>query len=51
VQRLRSVKHISASFDWIMRATHDTGREAELWLGGYLSGPPRHRRPHDGCRT
>ncbi|MDQ1425326.1 MAG: hypothetical protein QOD72_2824, partial [Acidimicrobiaceae bacterium] len=34
------VKHISPSFDWIMRATHDTGREAELWLGGYLRDLP-----------
>ena len=34
--RTAIVKHISPSVDWIMRATHDTGREAELWEAGHL---------------
>jgi hypothetical protein len=34
------VKHISRSWDWIMRATRDTGREAEMWLDGTLQDLP-----------
>lgn len=30
------IKHIRSSHDWIMRATHDQGREAQLWLSGHL---------------
>lgn len=30
------VKHVSPATDWIMRATHDAGREAELWRSGAL---------------
>jgi len=37
----RVVKHLDRSDDWTMRATHDTGREAALWLDGPLgSGLP-----------
>jgi Phosphotransferase enzyme family len=34
------VKYLSPSTDWIMRATNDTGREAELWLDGPLRDLP-----------
>jgi hypothetical protein len=34
------VKHISAAWDWIMRATHDAGREAALWDSGVLQELP-----------
>jgi Phosphotransferase enzyme family len=30
------IKHIRPSQDWLMRATHDQGREAQLWLSGHL---------------
>ncbi len=30
----RVVKHLSPTRDWIMRATHDHGREATLWCDG-----------------
>jgi hypothetical protein len=33
-------KLISPSHDWIMRATHDLGREATLWLDGPLRSLP-----------
>lgn len=28
------IKHIRPGQDWIMRGTHDQGREAQLWLSG-----------------
>jgi aminoglycoside phosphotransferase (APT) family kinase protein len=34
------VKHCSASRDWLMRATHDTGREAVLFRDGVLADLP-----------
>jgi hypothetical protein len=34
------VKHVRAGGDWIMRATHDGGRAAELWSSGVLARVP-----------
>jgi hypothetical protein len=34
------VKHVRAGGDWIMRATHDGGRVAELWASGILRRVP-----------
>jgi hypothetical protein len=34
------VKHVVAGGDWIMRATHDGGRAAELWSSGVLARVP-----------
>src|SRR4029450_10913405 len=34
------VKHVRAGGDWIMRATHDGGRAAELWPSGVLARVP-----------
>jgi hypothetical protein len=34
------VKHVRAGGDWIMRATHDGGRVAELWAAGILQRVP-----------
>jgi hypothetical protein len=33
-------KHVSARRDWMMRATGDTGRAAELWVGGAMRRCP-----------
>jgi hypothetical protein len=33
-------KEFGPDRDWTMRATHDTGRAAELWLGGAMDGLP-----------
>ena len=34
------VKHVLDGGDWIMRATHDHGRAAELWSSGLLARVP-----------
>ena len=34
------VKHVRAGGDWIMRATHDRGRAAQLWSSGVLARVP-----------
>ena len=34
------VKHVRAGGDWIMRASHDQGRAAELWSSGVLARVP-----------
>ncbi|HYN16892.1 MAG TPA: phosphotransferase, partial [Actinomycetes bacterium] len=34
------VKHVIAGGDWIMRASHDLGRAAELWSSGVLARVP-----------
>jgi hypothetical protein len=34
------VKHVRDGGDWIMRATHDHGRAAELWSSGLLARVP-----------
>jgi hypothetical protein len=34
------IKHVRAGGDWIMRATHDGGRVAELWASGILRRVP-----------
>jgi hypothetical protein len=34
------VKYVSAASDWIVRATHDQGRVAELWSEGLLARVP-----------
>jgi hypothetical protein len=34
------VKHVRAGGDWIMRATHDQGRGAQLWSSGVLARVP-----------
>jgi hypothetical protein len=33
-------KHISPQLDWMMRATHDSGRAAELWVSGVMDRCP-----------
>jgi tRNA A-37 threonylcarbamoyl transferase component Bud32 len=33
-------KHLSAQLDWMMRATGDTGRAAELWVSGAMNRLP-----------
>lgn len=33
-QRSLIVKHIAARWSWVMRATHDDGREASIWTEG-----------------
>lgn len=33
-------KHISPELDWMMRATNDTGRAAELWVSGSMDRLP-----------
>lgn len=33
-------KHVSPELDWMMRATHDTGRAAQLWVDGTMSRCP-----------
>jgi hypothetical protein len=35
------VKYVSSAESWMMRATHDTGREATLWTTGALRDLPR----------
>ena len=35
------VKHVRDGGDWIMRASHDHGRAAELWSSGCWPGCPR----------
>ena len=35
------VKHVRAGGDWIMRATSDGGRAAELWSSGVLARVPQ----------
>ena len=35
------VKHVLDGGDWIMRATADHGRAAELWSAGVFPGCPR----------
>jgi len=48
------VKSFSAARDWVMRATHDTGRAAELWVSGTMDRLPQSIDPaierieHDG---
>src|SRR4029450_9853781 len=34
------VKHVRDGGDWIMRASHDHGRAAELWSSGVLARVP-----------
>jgi hypothetical protein len=34
-------KHVTADLDWMMRATHDTGRAAELWVSGAMDRLPK----------
>jgi hypothetical protein len=34
-------KSLSATRDWMMRATHDSGRAAELWVSGAMDRLPR----------
>lgn len=34
------LKHIAPATNWLMRATHDRGREAELWTSGALARLP-----------
>jgi len=34
------LKEISPDWDWMMAATHDTGRAAELWLSGAMGRLP-----------
>ena len=34
------VKHVRDGGDWIMRASHDHGRAAELWSSGVLARAP-----------
>jgi hypothetical protein len=34
------VKHVDPSSDWMMQATHDTGRAAELWVDGVMDRLP-----------
>jgi hypothetical protein len=34
------VKHVRDGGDWIMRASHDHGRAAELWTSGVLARVP-----------
>jgi hypothetical protein len=34
-------KHVTPALDWMMRATHDTGRAAELWVNGTMARCPR----------
>jgi hypothetical protein len=33
-------KHVTPELDWMMRATHDTGRAAELWVNGTMARCP-----------
>ena len=34
------LKEISPAWDWMMNATHDTGRAAELWVSGAMDRCP-----------
>jgi hypothetical protein len=38
--RVVVVKRVAPAWDWIMRATHDRGRIAELWSSGLLARVP-----------
>jgi hypothetical protein len=33
-------KHVTPELDWMMRATNDTGRAAELWVSGAMDRLP-----------
>ena len=33
-------KHVTADLDWMMRATNDSGRAAELWVSGEMDRLP-----------
>lgn len=33
-------KHVAPELDWMMRATHDAGRAAELWVSGVMDRCP-----------
>ena len=43
--RVLIAKHVLPELDWMMRATHDTGRAARLWIDGTMRRCPREIDP------